>query len=235
MQAVVLAGGRATRLAERTQDVPKYLVEVAGRPFAHWQLERLRASGIERVVLCIGHLGHQIEQALGDGGELGVMLRYSHDGDELLGTAGALRAAAHLLEPTFVVTYGDSWLPFDYGALLRDLDANAAANGTMAVFENTDRWDRSNVRLEGQRVLEYDKRGGERFQHIDYGATALRRPIVEALGPGRADLATVQRSLAEAGTLRAFVVSERFYEIGSPSGLDELDHRLRADPTSLLP
>lgn len=227
-QAVVLAGGLATRLGARAQALPKYLLEVGGRPFAAWQLERLAATGYQEVVLCIGHLGDAIRAALGDGSSFGLLLRYSDEGERRLGTGGALVAAAEMLDDVFLLTYGDSLLPFDYSRPLVDLRAHPEADGTMSVLENADRWDRSNVRVAGELVADYEKGAtGGGHRHIDYGALALRRSTLESLPSGPRDLAPLLGGLARAGRLRALVVEERFYEIGSPEGLAELEQLLR--------
>jgi hypothetical protein len=124
MQAVVLAGGLATRMRPMTLTVPKSMLEVSGRPFVDWQLEKLASSGFREVVLCVAHLGEQIRAHVGNGARYGLNVRYSFEGDVLLGTGGALRAALERLAPTFLVTYGDSYLPFDYAGPLRELDAH---------------------------------------------------------------------------------------------------------------
>jgi len=233
----VLAGGLATRMRPRTLVVPKSMLEVAGRPFVEWQLERLAACGLPDVVMCIGHLGAQIRDHVGDGGRFGVHVSWSVDepaGTTLLGTAGALRAALPLLAPTFLVTYGDSYLPFDYAEPLRMLDAAGDCDGVMAVYKNDGRWDASNVVTDGAWVIRYEK--GTRdpaFDHIDYGATSLRREVVAALPPGRPHgLDAVQRDLARAKRLRACVARARFFEMGSPEGLAELDSHLRTAVSS---
>jgi MurNAc alpha-1-phosphate uridylyltransferase len=236
MQAAVLAGGLATRMRPRTLTTPKAMLDVAGRPFVDWQLEKLAACGFDHVVMCVAHLGDQIRDHVGDGARLGLRVTYSEEGKELLGTAGALRAALEQLEPTFLVTYGDSYLPFDYGAPLRALDAHADCDGVMSVFKNDGQWDASNVVTDGEWVLRYEKlvAGRERteseaFDHIDYGAIALRREAVSALSLGaHRDLSVLQRDLAAARRLRALVADERFYEIGTPEGLAALELRLRA-------
>jgi NDP-sugar pyrophosphorylase family protein len=230
MQAVVLAGGLATRLGPRTAHTPKSMLEVAGRPFIAWQLDRIAGSGIEHVILCIGHLGREIAEFVGDGSRFGLDVAYSDEGESLLGTAGALRFALPLLDHAFVVTYGDSFLPFDYSAPLRDLIGHGEALGTMSVFRNAGRWDASNVGLSGERVGVYAKGVSDpALDHIDYGATALRRRVIESLPPSTPiGLDRVQADLAARGLLRAHVATERFYEIGSPAGLTELDHALRS-------
>ncbi len=230
MQAVVLAGGLATRMRPRTLTVPKVLLEVAGRPFVDWQLARLAEAGLTDVVMCIAHLGEQVRAHVGDGAPYGVRVRWSEEGPKLLGTAGALRAALPLLDTTFLVTYGDSYLPFDYSEPLRALQEHDDCDGVMAVYGNKGRWDTSNVVTDGAWVLRYEKGGKDpALDHIDYGATALRRSVVEALPEGvPGGLDALQAALAERKRLRACVARERFFEIGSPEGLAELDRHLGA-------
>ena len=235
MQAVILAGGLATRMYPRTLTVPKAMLEVAGRPFIDWQLERMAACGIRDVVMCVAHLAEQIEGHVGDGARFGVRVRWAHEGPVLLGTAGAIRAALELLEPEFLVTYGDSYLPFDYSEPLKILRDHPDCDGVMAAYKNDGAWDSSNVVTDGAWIQRYEKGVSDPvFDHIDYGATALRRQVIAArpAGPGKTDLAAIQRDLAARKRLRACIARERFFEIGSPQGLDDLDRYLqkRASP-----
>lgn len=231
MQAVVIAGGLATRMRPHTLTVPKAMLEVGGRPFVDWLLEKLAASGYTEAIFCIAHLGEQIEAHVGDGARFGVRVRYSAEGPSLLGTGGALRLALPLLAGTFLVTYGDSWLPFDYAGPLRMLADHDDCDGVMSVYPNAGQWDASNTAIdaEGAWVLRYEK--GPRdpaLDHIDYGATALRRAMVENEPAGVAfGLDRIQHDLAARKRLRAYVAHERFFEIGSPEGLAALDERLR--------
>jgi N-acetyl-alpha-D-muramate 1-phosphate uridylyltransferase len=231
VQAVVLAGGLATRMQPRTLTVPKAMLQVAGRPFVDWQLERLAACGFDEVVMCIAHLGDQIRAHVGDGAAFGTRVTWAEEGPTLLGTAGAIRAALPRLAGAFLVTYGDSYLPFDYGEPLRILAGHEDADGVMAVFKNEGKWDVSNVVTDGEWILRYEKGRGQvdpTFDHIDYGATALRRSVIAALPPSLLlGLDAVQRDLAEQKRLRACVARARFFEIGSPDGLAELDGYLR--------
>lgn len=228
VQAVILAGGLATRMQPLTLTTPKCMLEVAGRPFIAWQLEAIAGSGFDRVLLCVGHLSRYVRQFVGDGSHFDLRVEYVEDGPVLLGTAGALRHAVDHLEPTFLVTYGDSYLFFDYSLPLRDLDAHPDALGCMSVFENKGQWDASNTRVEGDRVVSYEKGSQDpRATFIDYGAMALRREVVAALPPGeQIGLNVVQADLAARGRLRACFASERFYEIGSAAGLEDLERRL---------
>src|SRR5215218_1596547 len=118
VSVALLAGGLATRLRPITETVPKALVELAGKPFIDHQLALLRRNGIRRVVMCLGHLGERVREHCGDGSRYGMDLRYSFDGDTLMGTGGALVRAADLLDETFWVMYGDSYMDIDYRAVL---------------------------------------------------------------------------------------------------------------------
>ena len=232
MQAVVLAGGLATRMRPHTERVPKVLLEVAGRPFVEWQLEKLAACGFSRVLLCVAYLGEQVRAHVGDGTRFGVRVDYADEGPHLLGTAGAVRAALPLLDDTFVVTYGDSYLPFDYAAPLAMLRHHPDCDGVMSAYCNRGKWDSSNVHLtaDGAWIAAYEKGAtDERFDHIDYGCLAFRRSVFAELAVGIVlGLDVLQTELAEARKLRALVATERFYEIGSPDGWSELSALLRA-------
>jgi NDP-sugar pyrophosphorylase family protein len=218
----ILAGGLATRLGSVASQIPKALVDVAGRPFIDHQLGLLQRNGFRDVVLCMGHLGDQIEAHVGSGTSHGLSVRYSHDGPSLLGTGGALRRALPLLGELFWVMYGDSYVDVDFVKVLADFLPRRAA-GCMMVLKNDDRWERSNVRFEGGRLLEYDKKTPTTgMRHVDYGALLLRRGAVERIPPDEPhDMADLLRVLVREGRMVGYEASQRFYEIGSPDGLAE--------------
>jgi len=121
----LLAGGLATRMYPLTECVPKSLLSVDGEPFLAHQLRLLVERGIGEIVLCCGHLGEQIEAFAGDGSRFGCRIRYSYDGDALLGTGGALRRALPLLGERFFVMYGDSYLLADLASVWKTFLASA--------------------------------------------------------------------------------------------------------------
>jgi NDP-sugar pyrophosphorylase family protein len=218
----VLAGGLATRLRPITMTIPKSLVEVAGRPFIDHQLALLRRAGVRRVVLCLGYLGEMVEEHLGDGSAHGVEVAYSYDGPRLLGTGGALRQAAPFLGKLFWVLYGDSYLEVDYRGILADFVARPAL-GLMTVMRNEDRWDGSNVVFRDGRIVCYSKRARtSEMRHIDYGLGLLRGVALQRIPADRPyDLADLYGALIAEGRLSGREVTQRFYEIGSPAGLEE--------------
>ncbi|MBL8957700.1 MAG: HAD-IIIA family hydrolase [Myxococcaceae bacterium] len=228
MQCVVLAGGLATRMRPLTERVPKVLLEVGGRPFLHHQLRLMAEQGVTEVVLALGHLGEQVEQQLATSPPP-VPVRVVREA-EPLGTAGALRNCleAGVLDERFLLTWGDSFLPIDWRPVWRAFTGEAL----MTVLENEGRWDTSNVVFESGELKLYDKsRAGapaKAFRHIDYGLLALDRRVVEGLPRGRSDLATLFHLLSREGRLQGYEVRHRFFEIGSPQGLADLEQHFRA-------
>ena len=229
----ILAGGLATRLRPITEKIPKALISVAGQPFLAHQLRLLHHAGIRKVVLCVGYRGEMIEKEFGDGSRFGLKLTYSFDGPELLGTGGALKKALPLLGGRFFVLYGDSYLPIDYAAPARAFLASGKL-GLMTVLRNEGRWDTSNVRFEDGAIKTYDKEQRiPEMRYIDYGLGVLDPIALSRWPAGKAfNLADVYQQLIAQGELAGYEVHQRFYEIGSPEGLAELDAMLRAQQLS---
>src|SRR5262245_11683970 len=105
LPVAILAGGLATRLLPVTTNIPKSLVDVAGRPFAEHQIRLLCEHGINQVVFLVGHLGEMVRDTLGDGSRWGVTIGYVFDGPRPLGTGGSLAAALPRLGKEFFVLY----------------------------------------------------------------------------------------------------------------------------------
>jgi NDP-sugar pyrophosphorylase family protein len=229
MQCVILAGGMGTRIRERSGDMPKALILVLGKPFIFYQLAWLARQAITRVVLSIGYRGSMIQSAVGDGSQFGLSVAYADEGDALRGTGGALRFIADLglLEPGFFVLYGDSFLPLDLAPMWQVSEEGSVC--TMAVLRNRGRWDKSNVVFKDGKIVLYDKFASDQntadMEYIDYGISVLTRETIlgEIHSDEVADLAKLLNSLSIQGRLKGHEVFERFYEIGSPQGLDDFE------------
>ena len=219
-----------------TNRIPKALIPIGDRPFIDHQLDWLAGHGVTDVVLCVGYKADAIRAHLGGegGGRSGLRVRFVDEGDDLRGTAGALRLALDegALEPAFLVTYGDSFLPIDFAAVYRAFGA-CGRSALMTVFRNDGRWDASNVIFEGGQVVLYDKQRRTRpaadFTFIDYGLSAMSRQVIadEVASGASADLAALWHALSVRGDLAGFEVTQRFYEIGSPEGLEDFERWLR--------
>jgi NDP-sugar pyrophosphorylase family protein len=223
----ILAGGLGTRLGERVRETPKPLLEVAGEPFLVHQLRLLAGHGAREVVLCVGYRGEQIESQIGSE-RFGISIQYSYDAPELDGTLGAIRRALPLLGERFLVLYGDTYLRIDYAAAAH-VWRESGLPGMMSVLRNEGRWDTSNVRYADGRVLAYDKLAPTPdMQWIDYGLGGLTVDALSVVDAAEGDLAKLYRQLAVLEHLCGYEASERFYEIGTPSGLQEADAFLRS-------
>jgi NDP-sugar pyrophosphorylase family protein len=236
MQVVILAGGLGTRIRPLSGDRPKALIPIHGIPFIEYQLFWLAQQGIRQVVLLIGYRADMIRSVVGDGRQFGLCVTYADEGEQLRGTAGALRYAADLdiLDAGFLVLYGDSYLPTDIMPVWA-----AYENGRrpiMTVLQNRGRWDKSNVRYHSGRPIFYDKHcpdpAAAGMDYIDYGLIVLPRNLITSAVPtgGAADLADVLGAASRHGLIDGFEVSERFYEIGSPQGVRDFEAFIAEHP-----
>lgn len=224
---VILAGGLATRLRPITESIPKAMVPVSGRPFIDHQLELLRQQGIQRVILCTGHLGEQIQNHVGNGQSFGLHVFYSNDGATPLGTGGAVRKALPLIPDACIVLYGDSYLTTPIQSLI-DCYNESEALGVMTVYRNDNAWDQSNIVYRDGEILLYRKTNPiPDMRHIDYGMSLLSRQAIERIAPEQhVDLSTLFTDLVERRMIAGLEVFDRFFEIGSHQGLADTEWHL---------
>jgi NDP-sugar pyrophosphorylase family protein len=224
LPVAILAGGLATRLRPITETIPKALVDVAGKPFIVHQLCYLRQQGITHIVLCIGYLGEMVRDVVGSGERFGLKVSYSEDGPNLLGTGGALTKATTLLGSEFFVLYGDSFLPVNF-SVVQEAYKQSKQPALMTVLKNQNQWDKSNVLFVNGKLIEYNKRAPRaEMSYIDYGLGVVSASVLNQRPVGQSfDLADVYQDLSLQGLLTGLEVHERFYEIGSHTGLKEAE------------
>jgi NDP-sugar pyrophosphorylase family protein len=225
---VLLAGGLATRLNSVTVNTPKSMILIDDKPFIYYQLKLLAEKGITQVLICTGHLGDQIESFVGDGKDYGLDVSYSREGENLLGTGGALRKALFLLGSAFVVMYGDSYLDVDFKDICSYYYAQNKP-GLMTIYRNDNLWDRSNVVYVGGNILAYDKNNLTSDMHfIDYGLAILNKKSIEPLITKDVfDLSEIYQKLIENNNMAGYVIGKRFYEIGSSEGISEMQDYIK--------
>ena len=227
LPVIILAGGLAKRMRPLTENIPKSLLPVNGKPFIDYQLEFLRKNGINRIIMCLGYLGELIEQYVSSA-SFGIDIAFSYDGAYPLGTGGAVRKAAEIAGEAFFVLYGDSYLEIDYNDVQMAWE-NSGKPALMTVYRNENRWDTSNVLFNDNRIACYSKtKRTAAMQHIDYGLGILQKDILNGYGECF-DLADVYANLAECSKLSGYEAPNRFYEIGSLSGLTELEEHLKRE------
>jgi len=223
VQCVILAGGLGTRMRPLTETCPKTLLPVNGKPFAYHQLHWLAEQGVSEVIYSIGHQGDRIRRYW-DSERSPIPIRYVDEGTALRGTGGALRLANEqdVLQESFLVIYGDSFLPVDYAPIWQSL-RESGMPALMTVLRNEGRWDRSNAIYQNGRVILYDKTATAAMHYIDYGLSVCRRDLFTSATPEVFDLATLFHELSIKDRLAGYEVDHRFYEIGSPAGLRDLE------------
>jgi len=232
---VILAGGLATRIRPITEQIPKALVEVGGEPFIAHQLRLISARGIKNVIISAWYLGEMIREYLGNGSEFGLQVQYVFDGEKALGTAGAIRKTLNLLESPFFVLNGDTYFPCDYAAIQAFYDAHSQA-GLMTVNYNKMDWHESNVELRDGIIIRHQKQNQDPLmKHVDAGLALFDPQVFMHIPKGQnADMMDVFQKLLAEDNLIGYEEKQRFYEMGSFSGLKELDALLGENPNQFL-
>jgi NDP-sugar pyrophosphorylase family protein len=156
-------------------------------------------------------------------------LDYSFDGDKLLGTGGAIKRALPKLGGEFFILYGDSYLPVQYAPVAEHFH-RCGKPGLMTVYRNEGKYDTSNVVFRDGEIVAYDKKAKlPEMRHIDYGLSLFKSPVFDGYAAGQVfDLAEVMGGLVREKQLAGYEVFERFYEMGSPEGLPELESLLQS-------
>jgi MurNAc alpha-1-phosphate uridylyltransferase len=224
----ILVGGYGTRLGSLTQKIPKCLIRINGRPFIDWQLDLLVKNGYLDFVFCASHKSEMIQEYLGDGSDRGITIKYSFDGEFQLGTGGAIINALPKLGEVFGVIYGDSYLPINF-LEVEQFFLNSKSQALMTVYKNQNQLDFSNVEFTQGKLIQYNKTSrNENMHHIDYGITFFRETAFRKwVDQAPFELSEVCSRLAKDSNLDGFEVFERFYEIGSPQGIEDFSRYLK--------
>ena len=218
---VILAGGLGKRLELKTQNIPKAMIDIFGTPFISRQLNYLKKQGFKKIIICTAYLGNKIKDYIGDGANFDLNIVYSDDGDQLLGTGGAIKKALNLIGTDFFILYGDSFLPINF-SLVEKVFISGDKPALMTVLKNNGQWDTSNAYLKNQLIYYNKKNPKKDMNYIDYGLSVVNNSIFDDFPNTKSfDLADVFEKLSKNEQLAGYEVNERFYEIGSKKGLDE--------------
>lgn len=154
MQAVIMAGGKGTRLVSLTKnEIPKPMVPVMGKPLLEWQIEQLKQNHITDIIMIIGHLGSKIQEYFGDGTKWGISIRYIEE-TEPLGTAGALYYLKELLTDSyFLLIFGDIFFEIDI-ARMEQFHCQNQAMATLFVHPNAHPFDSDLVSMDSNGQIE---------------------------------------------------------------------------------
>ncbi|HEV7772194.1 MAG TPA: sugar phosphate nucleotidyltransferase [Conexibacter sp.] len=234
MRAIVMAGGRGTRMLPYTTVLPKPLLPVGERPVLAILLEQLAAAGATRIDVCIGYLGELIRAYLAETPPaIGDTQLAFHTESEPLGTAGALSEIASLDEP-FLSLNGDVLTSLSFAALMDEHRASGAAITIAAQAQDTE-ISSGVLELSGDRVTAYIEK--PTLTHlVSLGIYALAPRALEHLPPGRVDIPTLVDVLLAAGEdVRAHRFDGAWFDIGTIGEHEAAAKALADDPGRFLP
>jgi len=227
MQALILAGGRGERLKPLTDNTPKSMVRVNGRPFLEYQLALLKNNGITEILLLTGYLGEKIEEYFGDGRKFGFDISYSRE-EKFLGTAGAIKQAEGKLQGQFLLLNGDTYLDINYAGLIEFFQWKDKI-GVLTVYPNQERIAANNVRLGPTRlILDYSNQKNSLMDCVDAGAAVFKKELTRLIEPSKT--VSLQEEiftkLIAQKELASYPAEKRFYDIGTLKGLKLLEEVL---------
>ena len=225
MKAMILAAGRGERLRPRTDQTPKALIEVGGKPLLAWHLERLRNAGIREAVINVSHLAYQITRRFDDGKEYGVALHWSHEPQALETAGGIAQARALLGAAPFLLVNADVWCDHDFSTLSAlDLGGRLAH---LVLIPNPQHNPAGDFSLDGARV------GNDPAPRYTYAGIAVVSPsLVSAVAPGeKAPLAPLLRAAAARGEITGELHRGAWHDVGTEERLARLQAALQGAST----
>lgn len=227
LPVIILSGGLGTRVNASYPDIPKALIPINGVPFISHQLRLLAKQSVKQIIFCLGHFSEQLSAYLECCDKFGIQVDYSFDGDQLLGTGGAVLKAAQKTGSPFAVIYGDSYLDTSFAAVKKAFFASSKLALT-TVYKNDNQWLESNMLCEHGLVKAYDKERPRRDMHyVDYGLSIFNHEAFNNFqNRSTFDLGEVFIELINKEQLAAYEIKERFYEAGSIAGIEELEKYL---------
>lgn len=216
-QAVLLVGGKGTRLKPLTDRIPKALLEVQGKAVTEHIFDLLKKYGIREVILCVGYLKGKIKEYFGDGSRFGVNITYIEE-DEPLGTAGPLRLSKKYLKESFIVSNGDELKNINIPRMFR-LHRRKNALGTLALTTIDDPSHYGVARLDGSRIVEFvekPKKEEAPSNLINAGFYILEPDVIDMIPEGFSMLEKdIFPKLAKMGRLRGFPFAGQWFDIGT--------------------
>ena len=219
-EAVILSGGKGTRIKKYTKIIPKCLVDINGKPFLYHQLKYLKRYKIKKVIISTGYLSNQVEEYLNNNIKF-IKFKIMPDGRKPLGTGGAILKTLPYLKKNFFIIYGDSYLRFN----LQDLKKGTNRFAKMAVFKNLGNYDKSNIEIKASKNIAYysNKLNKKKLLYIDYGISWVNKKIFKYMKPNKKfDLSELFEKISIKNMLKGHIIKKRFYEIGSYNGIKEL-------------
>tara|TARA_B100001741_G_C16485972_1_gene567271 strand:- start:203 stop:889 length:687 start_codon:yes stop_codon:yes gene_type:complete len=222
-EAIILCGGKGSRVSKFTKQIPKCLININGKPFLYYQLKLLKKNNINDVIISVGYLSEKVRDYIKNNIDF-INIKIKDDGKRLLGTGGAVLKSINYLKKNFFIIYGDSYFNFKLKKLVKKKNL-----ATMAIFKNNSKYDKSNIELKNSKKILYHKnRKDKKLQFIDYGASYINKQIFEGTKKNvKFDLSELFEEISKNNMLSGYKVKKRFYEIGSYDGIKDFKNYLK--------
>jgi NDP-sugar pyrophosphorylase family protein len=235
MQALILAGGKGTRLRPLTVFTPKPIVPICNKPFLLYQIEMLKRAGITDITLSLSYQPQKIEQQLGDGSDFGVNLRYTVE-PQPMGTAGAYKFASDLIRERTVVLNGDILTDLDLKAVMREHDKRkATATIVLTPVDNPSSYGLVETDADGRvsRFLEKPSADEITCNTINAGTYVLEPKVLDLIPGGESysfEYGVFPRLLEEGEPFFAHIPQKAYWlDIGTPSRYTQANQDLLAN------
>lgn len=222
---VIMAGGKGTRLRPHTENCPKPMLEVVGKPMLQHIIEKAKVDGFQNFVISLHYLGHMIEDHFGDGSKYGVRIDYLRE-DAPLGTAGCLSLLSNTPELPFVVTNGDVLTDIQYNEFL-DYHSRHEASATMAVRQYEIQNQFGVVRTKGVEIEAFEEKPVYR-SHVNAGIYVLEPCVLKYLKHQQhCDMPTLFERIKEnSGKTIVYPMHEPWLDVGRPEDLIKANSKL---------
>lgn len=233
-QAVILAGGRGTRLGDLTKDTPKAMILINGKPFLEYLICMLKENGIEEIILLLGYLPDKITNYFQDGSKFGIKIRYSI-GEVNFDTGKRLKNAENMLNSIFLLMYCDNYWPLNLGKIMEKYEG-CKTTAMVTVYRNQKGLTKNNMYIENGLVKKYDKsRIDKDLNCVDIGFIVMKREVVEDIPEANVSLeADIYPLLIKQGQMAAYQTDQRHYTIGTPEKLKLTEEFLKPKNIVLL-
>ena len=218
---IILAGGKGKRIKKFTKKEPKPLLKILGKPFIEYQINFLKKQDFKKIIISIGHYGDQIINYFNKNRIKKVNITFSQDGKELLGTGGAIKKIFKKYKGSFIILYGDSFLPIDFSKIIEAFEASNK-DVLLTVYKNNNKYDKSNVKILNKKIY-YNKNYKDKdMNYIDYGVSVINSAVIKKYHFGKIfDLSDLFNKLCIDDKMDYKIIKKRFYEIGSYKGINE--------------
>jgi NDP-sugar pyrophosphorylase family protein len=217
----ILCGGFGTRLYPVTKYLPKSLYPINGKPFIDYQLERLKSTGFNHVVLLVSNFGNEIREYVGNGKRYGLNIEYSFD--NATGTFPAIKKAFKFLDHNSFLMYGDSYLTADFQDIQKTYDEQNK-HLLITIYKNDDEGlHKNNVTYIDSQIIDYSQHNlNNSCEYVEYGITIFNKNYLDKFDETcYTNISNLYNFVIAENNLASYIVKNRFYEVGSLRGIQD--------------